>query len=147
MTISAPELDVANQLATGLALALGGTWSVGTNIKLGPPRDSSIPGAEGVRVWCMPWNGGPPAPYLGGPEAGSLMQSQVQVVVQSAAGDDFEAGLTVARAVRNVVHTHEPTSEYSGAWALESEPLYLGPQDSGQHSFSVNVRLVWKRSF
>lgn len=148
MSIDAPEMDVATQLAAGLPAKTGGaSWAVGTNIKCGPPRDSSIPGAEGVQVWCMALNGASPAPFLGGSDAGSMLTSNVQVFVQSANGDDYFAGLTVARAARDVLHTHEPTADYSGAWVMESEPLYLGPQESGQHGFTVNVRLLWKRTF
>lgn len=138
-TVLADLIDAAN-------VSIGGTAAAkGTNVWDGPerpPKTGLIPEAS---IFCCPYGGPRPLPYLG--TGDSFRQLMVQVLVRGVVGKFREARDT-AYAAHAAVHI--PTlsdglkSEgYIAAYASQ-EPVYLGVRDDERPRFSFNVRLTFK---
>jgi hypothetical protein len=136
MATLTPETDVGAALATALGLVDG------TAIKYGPPRAAASVGNTGAIIWVTPYGGQAPEPFLNAAVDGSFYLSSVQVLIRGAP-DAFQAGLATARQVRDALHTKQPAAYVS--WLVNSsEPLYLGPNEVGEHEWTVNITARWK---
>lgn len=134
MSALAPETLVRDQLIAALSLDSGA-------VKLGPPRSPVEPGASAVQCWVIA-SGGPGAlPFHGAPTAGSWFEAEVQVRIRSAP-DAYEGGITLARQVRDALHTKAPAGLVM-CLSKTSEPLYLGVDEAGRHDFSLNFAVTW----
>lgn len=137
MATLTPEVDIAAALATAL------TKTVGVDIKYGPPRSPTEAGNDTPGIWVIPYTDDA-APFLNASVDGSLWTSRMQILVRGAA-DSYGDAISTARAVRDALHTKQ-TASYV-AWVLTpgvGGPNYLGPNEAGQHEFSVNVTATWK---
>jgi len=128
--MSTPGLAIATQLAAapGLSLVLG------TSVFNGPVREQPVRG-----VWCLTTGGRPPDDIVGNLTQG-YRYHRVQIRIREEQ-QNFGAGETLARGVRDAVHIIVPAS-YIDCRAVESSPLYLGPDDFGRHEWAINVELT-----
>jgi len=67
------------------------------------------------------------------------MRSNVQVKIRSNP-KEFEEGQDLARACRDVLHA-KTVSGYWNIEALQSEPIYLGEDETNRHRWSINFQL------
>jgi hypothetical protein len=58
--------------------------------------------------------------------------------------DEFQRGEALARALQTLAHLHEPTGVVM-LMAMESDPIYLGVDDSAAHLFTFNLALGHRR--
>lgn len=129
---TSPDADVRTRL---LAQGAGTQYDV----FMGPVRDPDpSKGIPDEATFCLANGGREPMPFLqdGNP---CYRWSSVQVRVRSAQ-NQFAAGQTRARAVREALHI-SAISGYVAVRVRESEPLYLGQDESGHHHWSVNVEM------
>lgn len=136
MATLTPETDIGAALATALGLVDG------TDIKYGPPRSPTESGNDTPEIWVSTYADSA-SPLLNASVAGSYWTSRVQVLVRSNA-DAFKTGLALARQVRDALHTKQ-TSTYV-QWVMTpglGGPIYLGPNEAGQHEWSINITADW----
>ena len=132
--MSTPDVDVAARLvAAGIGLTLG------TNLFRGKERPPAAPGIPHKAVFCLASGGAGPQAYADG-TALQLRYPSVQVFVRSDP-NDFAAGQTLARAVRDALH-HATVAGYVNVEVVESEPNYLSEDEQGHHLWTVNVDLL-----
>ncbi len=130
-------------IATALAIALGGGFTLGTNVFAGPvrPVDSDIPHEA---IFCNAATGVSPTRLMRNVE---VRTATVQIRVRGNPGT-FEATETLARTVwektKNMT-TIDATldADYMAVLALDSEPNNLGQDDQEHWEFSVNVEMMY----
>lgn len=127
---TAPEVAVAGRLNGQFSLTSG------TNLFSGPERmvSSGIPAAS---VFCAPYGGLPPVPYLG--NSAEVRSFSVQVLVRGNP-DKRDAALTLARQVWNRLQRFAP-SGYIDCLCEQSGPVDLGMGNDDLPRFSINVSL------
>lgn len=134
-----PDTDLVTFIAAGgLGLASG------TNLFAGPERDTSdiAPIIPAQCVFVLASGGYPPGPIKGtSPQDYDI--STVQVTVRSAA-NDFGGGQTLARNVRNRVHKGI-VAGYVLLRVREPEPNYIGIDELGSHTWTLNVEMEHRR--
>jgi hypothetical protein len=129
-----PDAAVATHLAaSGLLLV------VGTNLFRGPVRPVST-GVPAKAAFVLATGGPGPVPFIDAAVNGDTYYFDVQVRIRGER-EAFATTRTLARGVRNALH-RASISGYLSALVTESEPAYLGPDDSERPEFSVNVRLI-----
>jgi len=138
------DLDVATLLAAAApAPSLGVFNAAGATIFRGPVRPASnvVPHAA---VFVLATGGPPPQPYFRvGAGSASFYQVNVQVRVRSEP-EKFGAGQTKALQVRDKLHL-ATIAGYVACKVLNSEPLYLGKDDTEHDEWSVNATLWFKQ--
>lgn len=125
-----PDSDVRDTLN-----GVGGLVA-GTNLFRGPvrPVNAYIPANA---CFVLATGGPPPEAFCG--TATELHYSVVQVRVRSAPRE-YASGLTMSRAVRDALH-HAPPVGYLEIEAQQSEPVYIGTDETGHHEWSINFEL------
>lgn len=140
MAIKDVETDVGQALATALALAYG------TDIKNGPKRSESEPGNEAPSIWVCTTGGRAPEPFLNVTVGGGMRHASVQVLALGNS-DDREGARELAQSCFEALHTKAPAAAagvpYLSCYALNSEPLLLGADESGRWMYAVNFELNW----
>lgn len=121
-------MTIAQQVATALGLTLG------VEVFNGPVRP------EPTRaVFCLVTGGITPEDIVEN-SGESYHRPRVQIRVRDAQ-QDFAGGEVFATSVRDAVHLQVPAG-YIECRAVESAPMYLGPDDQGRHEWSINVELL-----
>jgi hypothetical protein len=141
-----PTLSPEAAVAARICSVLGSPWVQPTgspptngNVFLGPVRPGETVGIPHKAIFCMPYGGAPPEPYLGGASADSFFRPRVQVLVRSDPQKHTE-GLATARAVSAALNK-AALSGYLDAQLIQSDPNYLTQDKNGCHQWSVNVEL------
>ena len=127
-----PDLDLVNAIDTALA-----TLTLGTDLFRGVMRAVG-PGSPNEAVAVLATGGPQPLAYLDGTAIEryfSALQIRIRSIERS-----FRTGQALARSVRDVAH-HASIAGYIDTRVLESEPLYLGSDDEGNHEWSINVEM------
>lgn len=134
-----PELDMANALAAALSM------TVGTEIKLGSVKSPTMPGNAATVIWLSPYSG-QFEPYLDTANQGGRYTSRVQATVLGPPNDE-EAGLALARQVRDAINRKHPASPAGYVyWLLvpgSGEPFPGGFNESNQPKYTVNFEAQW----
>lgn len=136
MAAPVPEVDVAQAIATVMG------WTYTTQIKTGEPRSPTEPGCADVVCWVWAY-GETTQPFLNAPAAGSYYRTRIQARVLGQA-DAREAGLALARRIRDIVHCNAPTG-YVSALLVPGlgGPNYLGVNEAGQPMWSLNWEIAY----
>ena len=127
-----PEVAVVARL-TGQ----GGLTS-GTNLFSGPERPVGT-GIPGIAVFCAPYGGGIPVPYIG--NTADVRSFSVQVLVRGDP-DKRDAALTMARQVWERLQRFIP-SGYVSCLCDQSDPVDMGMGNDDRPRFSINLSLQY----
>lgn len=127
-----PGLDVATQLDADAAFTLG------TNLFYGPERPEGD-GMPHKAVFCLSSGGPGPEEYADGSGI-SRWIGVVQIISRSDPGR-YADGLAQARLIRDLLHI-QPATGYHEWIFQESEPIYLGTDETDRHRWSSNLE-VW----
>jgi hypothetical protein len=141
MPALAPDAAIAAVLAADLSLALVS----GTSLFCGPMPDggpNARPSIPDLCVAVMITGGGQNEPYVDGGAGAELCRTTVQVFVRGDR-DAFEAGQAKARAIRNSLNFATVT-DYIGCDIRESEPTWLGFDETRRPLWTMNAELLWK---
>lgn len=132
MPTAQPDAAVADALAAaGLSLAKG------VNLFRGPVRPDLL-GVANKAVFCLATGGPRNERFLG--TASDYRVSTVQIRVRTGPGE-FDAGQTLARAIRDALHATQPEG-YVSMQVREGEPNFLGQfADDDTYQWSLNVEL------
>ncbi len=139
-----PESDVANYLATEIP-----ELTMGTNLFTGAVLPANVDGREGgvpgLSVFVTSTGGPPPMPYMGlVGSAGSFYYHGIQVSTRSAPSQQAQ-GIELARAIRDALHRATIPMAGGGSYPFclvkESQPLYLGADQTNRHRWSTNLDL------
>jgi len=133
---TSPDSDVVTKL-NGVS---GWTTGAGRNLFRGPVRP---PSTEIPHAACFVLASAGPAPEAFSGSTPELRYSAVQVRTRSNAGTTssvYVDGLTKARATRDALH-HATISGYHDVRAMQTEPVYIGVDESGHHEWSINLEL------
>lgn len=127
---TAPEVVIADRLNGQYSLVSG------TNLFSGPERmvGTGIPSAA---VFCAPYGGLPPVPYLG--NTADVRSFSVQVLVRGDP-DTRDTTLTLARQIWNRLQRFAPTG-YIDCLCNQSAPVDLGMANDDRPRFSINLSL------
>ena len=128
-----PDADVRDHLDTNVAALTTGTNLF--NSKLRAVGD----GIPVEAVFCMASGGPPPEAYLQGGVGDEARFSAVSCFIRSE-NRDFSGGQDLARTVRDALH-HQDISGYHDVRASETEPIYVGEDDDGNHNWTANFEL------
>lgn len=130
--MATPDVAVAAKLDTDV-----GALTLGTNLFEGKARapNDQIPHEA---VFVLSSGGAPPLAY-GGQTSEEMLFPSVQCIVRSNPRDFF-GGRTLAKTVHDALH-HQALAGYLDVNVQESEPLYLGEDDTGHHEWSLNFEL------
>ena len=131
---TAPDTDLRTHLIANV-----GTCTSSNTFAGGKRATDANAGVPEQAVFCLATGGAPPEADIDNGADGEWRFSGVQITIRSNP-HEFEGGQTLARAIRDALH-HSPPSGYVEAEAQESEPLYLGMEDNGNHVWTVNVML------
>ena len=131
----APEEDLVAIINSNVAWATSGT-----NLFYGPVRPGDTTNYPVRAVFVMPSGGVAPEAFLG--QSYAMRRSSLQIRTRGVARD-FNAALADARAIRDVVH-YASDSDYLDFRVQQSEPIYLGPDEAGNHEFSINVEAQFR---
>jgi hypothetical protein len=130
-----PDEAVASVIDTALA-----SLTLGTNLFQGPvrPPSSSVPHKA---VFCLATGGPAPLMHTQGNNGPDVKRASVQVRIR---GDvnSFAAGQTLARSVWTALQ-RATFAGYMSIACRESEPVYLGVDNTEHHEWSVNVE-TWR---
>lgn len=132
--MATPDTALVGVLNTGVA-----ALTTDTNLFVGPPRsdEESYP-TEAVFVLST---GGPkPFNYLDGTGTVQIKYPTLQVYIR---GDSrsFTGARDLAKTCLDAVHDNPPTG-YIKCRVRETEPFYLGEEESGAHLFTFNVEMI-----
>lgn len=116
------------------------TLTFGTNLFQGPVRDPSVT-VPHQSVFCLSTGGPAPLLHSQGGAGPDIKRASVQVRVRSNVGD-FAAGQALARSVWSALQ-RAVFAGYMNIVCRESEPVYLGQDDTEHHEWSVNVE-TWR---
>jgi hypothetical protein len=128
-----PDVDTANHLDGQ------GHGTYGTDIFVGQPFDGGTVPAACVFVESRP--GTPPGLYMHTAKT-SLYEPTIEIWVRGAT-DGHTAAKTLARAIKVTLQT-TTVSGYLRTIALDSEPLYLGEDDTGRPLYKVRASVMKK---
>lgn len=126
MSLDAPEIVVVDALDAAVS-----GLTKGTNLFAGPLR----PG-KALACFCRSTGGFVPSLLQGG---GQIEMQTVQVAVWSPR-DQYQAGLTTARAALRAIH-RTIQGGYYHVEVREADPASIGIDDDGRHGFAFNVEL------
>jgi hypothetical protein len=129
-----PDFDLATHLATQ------GLGTVSTDIFAGPQRPSSAQIPQAV-IFCISSGGSPPVPYLDG-SSSDFSAASVQVLVRGDVGA-YAAAQVTARLVM-VATQRAVIGGYVAVYVNESDPNFLGLDDTEHPMFSINAIMQWK---
>ena len=135
-SIAEPDVAVT---ATLVAADIGVT--LGDNLVRGPIRQPRPPVLPHEAVFCLSTGGPPPRYFISGPGGPKLRFGVVQVTIRSepaSSVDSFESGQQLARSVWRALDNATVTG-YVKFDARDSEPVYLGQDDTEHHLWVVNV--------
>jgi len=133
--IGSPEVSVISLLDALWTLARG------TNLFSGPVRQQST-SVPHQAVFVLPSGGPAPDAYSDGTVI-EMRYSAIQVIVRSNP-KDYAGGQVLARQVRDALH-HVAVTGYVDIRAMQSEPIYIGPDEADRHLFSVNLEM-WRET-
>lgn len=137
MPAPTPEVDVASAIVTA------GLGTLGTTLFYGPERGLNARGVtSGTATYCLASGGVKPAPFADGGAGTYLAEFSVQVLVRSSP-DAYAGGLTQVRALRDALN-FVSIAGYINVAVRESDPLYLGQDESGRHRWTINLDLLRK---
>lgn len=125
-----PDSAVASLLVTA------GQGVLGSTLFLGPVRPPSA-GVPHKAIFCLATGGASPLTHSMNNAGPDIKRASVQVRVRSNV-NDFSGGQTVARAVWSALQ-RAVFAGYMSITCRESEPVYLGQDDTEHHEWSVNV--------
>jgi hypothetical protein len=128
-----PELAVVTLLDALAAL----TRKV--NLFEGPVRAQSAT-VPHQAVFVLPSGGPAPEAYADGTTT-ERRYSAIQITLRSDP-KDYAGGWVLARQVKAALH-HATVTGYVDIRAMQSEPIYVGPDEADRHLWSVNLEL-WK---
>jgi hypothetical protein len=126
----APDLAVATILQTK------GVGTVGTTIFRGPVRPVGA-GIPHKAAFCLATGGPAPLTHDAGNAGPDILRASVQVRIRGNVGD-YANGVAFARAVWFALQRATYTG-YMSVICQESEPIYLGRDDTEHDEWSVNV--------
>jgi hypothetical protein len=140
MATLSPEVDIAAVLVAATTV-FSPALAMDTDIKYGPPR-APLSAGNTARIWIIPYGGQEPDPLINAAVDGSIYYSKVQIVVRGLV-EDYMGSLTLARKIRDALHTKHP-STYISLRALSSEPIYLGIDEINEHRWTISFEAMWR---
>ena len=129
-----PDLDLANHLA---AQGLG---TVATDIFAGPMKPPSSQIAK-ASIFCISTGGLPPVPYLDA-STSDFNVATVQVLVRGDVGA-YSTAQTKAMNARDAIQ-RAVIAGYVAVYVRESNPNFIGLDDTEHPMFTLNAELQWK---
>lgn len=145
MAVPNPARDVASYLSgAGLGLSLaGGTLFYAPEM----PANPTVTGVPVIATFVAQYGGAPPMPYLG--TGVNQWEYRVQIVTRTSM-ENYPTGLALARSINAAVHLATITDQansaaYLSCYALQSDPIYIGPNEMEQPRWAINVRLLQDR--
>ena len=135
--------DVPDKATADFLTAAAIGLTLGTNLFRGPIRPSisstgtSIPHEA---VFCLTTGGPAPREFIQGNTGPDMKFANVQVRVRSNVGS-FGSGQTLAATVWTTLQRAVFT-DYMSVTLRESEPVYLGQDDTEHHEWTMNVETV-----
>jgi len=132
-----PALDIATHLGADATVTIGGSDAVlGTNLFPGPKRAAGD-GIPEAAIFVLETGGYPPDDTFGTTLPGRT--ATVQVYIRGPQGADaYSSARATARAAWKSLHKAS-ISGYVSIRCMQSEPVYLGPNETDQHVFTINV--------
>jgi len=128
-----PDGDLVTYLAANIA-------ALTANVNLfASKRQAAGDGIPHLAVFVLATGGPGPEAYVEGGSGDERRYSAVQVMSRSAP-DEYNASKTLARLILNTLH-HATITGYLDVRVLETEPNYLGEDDSGDHLWTSNFEL------
>ena len=134
--MAVPPDSAVSSILAGASIGL----TVGTNLFLGPVREQAA-GMPHKAVFCLATGGPSPLMHVQGNTGPDIKRSNVQIRIRSDVGA-FAVGQALARSVWSALQRATFTG-YMGIACRESEPVYLGQDDTEHHEWSVNVE-TWR---
>lgn len=130
-----PEQDIVSAINTGVA-----AFTTGTNLFYGPVRPADQDNYPSRACFVFPSGGVEPEAFLG--QTYAMRRSSIQIRTRGNR-QDFAGALVDARAVRDAVH-QSPSASYLDWRVMQSEPIFLGPDEAGHPEFSINVEAQFR---
>lgn len=128
-----PDADVAAKLASAAIYTV-----VGTDVFTGPEDDvnAALPDVCG---FVTSYASAAPVDMFGVSTKPRIEKAYVQVCCRGAVGDPTTPK-TTARAAAAALHRAAPTG-YLSSRAIQTEPIYLGPDGKGRYRYTINVAI------
>lgn len=131
--MSTPDTDMTTHLNTNVA-----ALTYNTNLFRGPVVAESAYVPD-LAVFCLSTGGPKPEAYIFGGTGVEEREHGLLIRVRSAPGE-FEAGQTLARAVRDAAH-RAVIAGYHDIYVRECDPAYYRLDDKGHHFWSIGVAM------
>jgi len=129
-----PDLDLATHLAAQ------GIGTLGRDIFAGPMKPPSVQ-INKASIFVIASGGAPPVPYLDGSQS-DFSAASVQVLVR---GDAGAYGLAQIRARAALTAIQRASlAGYVATYVRNSDPIFIGLDDTEHPLFSINCELQWK---
>ena len=129
-----PDLDLATHLQT---IGLG---TLASDIFAGPTRPPSASISK-ASIFCISTGGLPPLPYLDGSQS-DFSAATVQVLVRGEVGA-YALTQTKARSALAAIQ-RAVISGYVAVYVRESDPNFIGLDDTEHPIFTLNAEMQWK---
>ena len=129
-----PDLDIANHLQTA------GLGTVATDIFAGPMKPPSAQISQSC-IFCISTGGLPPSPYLDA-STSDYNVATVQVLVRGDVGA-YATAQTKANTARAAIQ-RATVAGYVAVYVRESNPNFIGLDDTEHPMFTLNAEMQWK---